>query len=158
MIRWAGRAIAAWFTSRADLIAENLCLRQQLIVLQRRMPRPRLRAGDRRFWILACRWVPRWRESLLVVQPATVLGWHPPGVDGIVAMALPARKARRAAPYRGSAARPHPEDGRRESPVGTTPRPGRACGAGVYGIGADCRHVYAGGPTAASLRPGGGSF
>ncbi len=76
MIRWAGRAIAAWFTSRADLIAENLCLRQQLIVLQRRTPRPRLRAGDRRFWILACRWVPRWREFLLVVQRATVLGWH----------------------------------------------------------------------------------
>ena len=76
MIRWAGRAVAAGFTSRADLIAENLCLRQQLIVLQRRTPRPRLRDGDRRFWILACRWVPRWRESLLVVQPATVLGWH----------------------------------------------------------------------------------
>jgi len=76
MIRWAGRAIAAWFTSRADLIAENLCLRQQLLVLQRRTPRPRLRDGDRRFWISACRWVPRWREFLLVVQPATVLGWH----------------------------------------------------------------------------------
>ena len=43
---------------------------------ERRTPRPRLRDGDRRFWILACRWVPRWRESLLVVQPATVLGWH----------------------------------------------------------------------------------
>src|SRR5262249_44730758 len=55
---------------------ENLRLRQQLIVLQRRTPRPRLRAGDRRFWILACRWVPRWRESLLIVQLATVLGWH----------------------------------------------------------------------------------
>ena len=76
MIRWVGRAIAAWFTTRADLIAENLCLRQQLVVLQRRRPRPRLRDADRRFWILACRWVPRWRQGLLVVQPATVLGWH----------------------------------------------------------------------------------
>jgi len=76
MIRWVGRAIAAWFTTRADLIAENLCLRQQLVVLQRRRPRPRLRDADRRFWILACRWVPRWRQCLLVVQPATVLGWH----------------------------------------------------------------------------------
>src|SRR5262249_15171712 len=66
----------AWFTARADLIAENLCLRQQLIVLQRRTPRPRLGDGDRRFWILACRWVPRWRQFLLVVQLATVLGWH----------------------------------------------------------------------------------
>ena len=30
MIRWAGRAIAAWAKHRADLIVENLCLRQQL--------------------------------------------------------------------------------------------------------------------------------
>src|SRR4030095_6117047 len=36
VIRWAGGARAAWFTSRANLIAENLCLRQQLVVLQRR--------------------------------------------------------------------------------------------------------------------------
>ena len=58
MIRWAGRAIAAWTKPRTDLIVENLCLRQQLIVLQRRVPRPRLRDGDRRFWILVCRWFP----------------------------------------------------------------------------------------------------
>jgi putative transposase len=76
VIRLAGRAIAAWFTSRADLIAENLCLRQQLIVLHRRTPRPSLRDGDRRFWILACRWIPQWRDSLLIVQPNTVLRWH----------------------------------------------------------------------------------
>ena len=76
MIRWAGRAIAAWAKPRADLIVENLCLRQQLIVLQRRAPRPRLRDGDRRFWILVCRWFPTWRDSLLVVQPNTVLRWH----------------------------------------------------------------------------------
>jgi hypothetical protein len=76
MIRWAGRAIAAWAKPRADLIAENLCLRQQLNVLQRRVPRPRLRDGDRRFWIFVCRWLPTWRDSLLIVQPNTVLRWH----------------------------------------------------------------------------------
>jgi len=54
VIRLAGRAFVAWFTSRADLIAENLCLRQQLIVLHRRTPRPRLRDGDRR-------WTAYWR-------------------------------------------------------------------------------------------------
>jgi hypothetical protein len=70
VIRWAGRAIAAWAKPRADLIVENLCLRQQLIVLQRRAPRPRLRDGDRRFWIFFCRWFPKWRDSLLVVQAA----------------------------------------------------------------------------------------
>jgi hypothetical protein len=60
MIRWVGRAIAAWAKPRADLIVENLCLRQQLIVLQRRAPHPRLRDGDRRFGILVCRWFPTW--------------------------------------------------------------------------------------------------
>jgi hypothetical protein len=35
---------------------ENICLRQQLPVLRRRQPRPRIRDADRRFWVLACRW------------------------------------------------------------------------------------------------------
>ncbi len=33
--------------SRADLIAENAMLRQQLIVLKRQVKRPKLMAGDR---------------------------------------------------------------------------------------------------------------
>jgi hypothetical protein len=49
-------AIAAIFRPRTRLIAENLCLRQQLLVLQRRYPRPRLINADRRFWIPANRW------------------------------------------------------------------------------------------------------
>jgi hypothetical protein len=56
------------------LIAENLCLRQQLAVLQRRHPRPRLSDADRRFWILASRWFSDWRNPLLIVKPETVLG------------------------------------------------------------------------------------
>ena len=50
VIRWTGKAIAAWFTPRAVLIAENLCLRQQLLVLERRTPRPRLGDSDGRFF------------------------------------------------------------------------------------------------------------
>jgi len=42
-------AIAAIFRPKALLIAENLCLRQQLVVLYRRHPRPRLSDADRRF-------------------------------------------------------------------------------------------------------------
>jgi putative transposase len=64
---------------RALLIAENLCLQQQLIVLQRRHPRPRLRDADRRFWILASRWFTDWRHPLLIVKPETVLGWQRAG-------------------------------------------------------------------------------
>jgi transposase InsO family protein len=53
-----------------------MCLRQQLLVLRRRQPRPRIRDADRRFWVLACRWFGGWRRSLLVVKPETVLRWH----------------------------------------------------------------------------------
>lgn len=79
MIRWAARALAGYFKSRASLVAENLCLRQQLLVLQRRHPRPSLKEADRRFWILACRWFSGWRRSLLIVTPETVLSWHRKG-------------------------------------------------------------------------------
>jgi len=71
-----GWVITSFFRSRSALIAENLCLRQQLLVLQRRHPRPRLTDADRRFWILACRWLTGWRGSLVLVSPETVLGWH----------------------------------------------------------------------------------
>jgi hypothetical protein len=72
-------AIAAIFRPKALLIAENLCLRQQLVVLQRRHPRPRLSDADRRFWILASRWFSDSRHPLLIVQPETVLGWQRAG-------------------------------------------------------------------------------
>ena len=76
MLRWLGSAIAASCRSRALLVAENLFLRQQLLVLRRRQARPWLRDRDRRFWILACRWFSEWQNVLVVVKPATVLGWH----------------------------------------------------------------------------------
>jgi len=50
-----------------------------LVVLKRRHPRPCLRDTDRRFWIVACHWFIRWRETLIIVQPETVLGWHRKG-------------------------------------------------------------------------------
>jgi hypothetical protein len=69
-------AIAAIFRPKTLLIAENLCLRQQLLVLQRRYPGPRLSNADRRFWILASRWFGGWRRPLRIVRPETVLRWH----------------------------------------------------------------------------------
>jgi hypothetical protein len=76
---WLAMAIAGVFRSRAALVAENLCLRQQLLVYQRWRPRPRLMDADRRFWILASRWFSSWRGTLLVASSDTVLGWHPKG-------------------------------------------------------------------------------
>jgi transposase InsO family protein len=69
-------AILAALRPKALLVAENLCLRQQLLVLQRRHPQARLCNADRQFWICASRWFAGWRNSPLIVKPETVLRWH----------------------------------------------------------------------------------
>jgi hypothetical protein len=79
VFQWVGWANKDFIMSGASLVAENLCLRQQLPVFQRRHPRPRLRDADRRFWIIACCWFSGWRRSLLIVKSETVLGWHRKG-------------------------------------------------------------------------------
>jgi putative transposase len=71
--------VRALFTKRADLVAENLALRQQLIVLHRKTKRPRLKTEDRVFWLWLARSWDGWRESLIVVKPATVVRWHRQG-------------------------------------------------------------------------------
>lgn len=38
MTRWVGWAIAALFKPKAQLVAENLCLLQQLVVVGRKNP------------------------------------------------------------------------------------------------------------------------
>ena len=69
--------LQAVLCARADVVAENLLLRQQLMVLTRpTQRRPRLRAWDKLFWLLA-RIVRRdWRRSLVLVRPETVVRWH----------------------------------------------------------------------------------
>ena len=62
---------------RSELVAENLLLRHQLAVLTRpTRKRPRLRAGDRLFWVVARRLRRDWRRHLVLVRPETVLRWH----------------------------------------------------------------------------------
>src|SRR6516162_1589979 len=59
-----------------ELTLENLALRQQLAVMKRQRPRPRLRATDRWFWVCLVRFWPNWRKSLLLMRPETVVSWH----------------------------------------------------------------------------------
>ena len=61
---------------RARLAAENLALRQQLIVLRRSVRRPKLRNHDRAF--LSRIWN-GWRSSLHMLQPATIVRWQREG-------------------------------------------------------------------------------
>jgi len=65
--------------SRATLALENAALRQQLAAYQRAEKRPRLQPGDRLFWVLLRRLWSDWARSLLIVRPATVIGWHRQG-------------------------------------------------------------------------------
>lgn len=65
--------------SRADLLLEIVALRQQINILKRANPRPKLRRADRLFWIWIRRHWSRWRSALVIVQPETVLRWHREG-------------------------------------------------------------------------------
>jgi hypothetical protein len=68
--------VLAAFRLRSNLALENLALRQQLAIMKRRHPRPRLRRSDRVFWLLLSRAWSAWRETLVIVKPDTVVRWH----------------------------------------------------------------------------------
>ncbi|MCI0387341.1 MAG: helix-turn-helix domain-containing protein [Acidobacteria bacterium] len=64
------------FKERRNLALENLALRQQLAILKRTQKRPSIEKKDRLFWVwLSWVWM-GWRESLIIVKPETVIGWH----------------------------------------------------------------------------------
>ena len=68
-----------FFHSRRDLLLENLALRQQLGVLQRRRPQPRFGISDKFFWVILRRLWPGWNRALILIQPETVVRWHRAG-------------------------------------------------------------------------------
>ena len=65
--------------ARRSLLLENLALRQQLTVLKRRHPRPRLDLLDKLFWVAIRRFWSGWQKSLIAVTPETVVRWHRSG-------------------------------------------------------------------------------
>jgi hypothetical protein len=67
------------FRSRQDLILENLALRQQLLALHAKRPRRQLTAGHTLFWVSLRKVWARWKESLIVVTPRTVVNWDSAG-------------------------------------------------------------------------------
>lgn len=78
--------VYSWFrslTGRLDsdrlikeLLAENMVFRQQLAVLERRNPRPKMRRRDRMFFAALSRILPRDRWEVFPVSPQTLLRWH----------------------------------------------------------------------------------
>src|ERR1035438_7693650 len=59
------------FRSREELLLENLALRQQLLALHAKRPRPRPSSVDRLFWVVLRRAWSGWRRSLILVTPET---------------------------------------------------------------------------------------
>ena len=71
--------VRVFLRSRSDTALEVLALRQQVAVLKRKRPRPVLNSLDRLFWTTLRRLWPRWSDLLVIVKPATVVGWHRAG-------------------------------------------------------------------------------
>lgn len=65
--------------SRRYLLLENLALRQQLLVLAQRHPRPMFSNADRFLWVTLRRVWSRWKQSVMIIQPETVVRWHRAG-------------------------------------------------------------------------------
>jgi putative transposase len=61
------------------LTAENVLLRQQLIVAARKVKRPAFQPHERGLITVLAAVLPRWRDALLLVKPETVLRWHSEG-------------------------------------------------------------------------------
>jgi len=70
-------AIRSWFARQARLEAENLVLRQQLVVLRRQHPkRVRLWNIDRLLLVWLYRLYPSLLDAIIIVQPETVIRGH----------------------------------------------------------------------------------
>ncbi len=69
-------AVRAGCCSRADLVIENLALRQQITALKPRRSRAPLDDADRGFWVALRSCWSGWASRLVIVKPATVVAWH----------------------------------------------------------------------------------
>ena len=70
--------------TRSSLLLEGIALRHQIAALERsRTRRFCFRRLDRLLWMLLSRFWPQWRESLMIVQPETVLRWRRDGWSAI---------------------------------------------------------------------------
>jgi hypothetical protein len=74
------RLLLVPFQSKLRLEAENAVLRQQVIVLQRKVRgRVCLTNGDRLFFVQLYRWLPSVLGAMSIVKPETLLRWHREG-------------------------------------------------------------------------------
>src|ERR1041385_2106503 len=77
LIRLLFALLATPFRSKSVLEAENAALRQQLLVLQRKLRgRIRLSNGDRLFFVWLYRLFPSISRAILIIRPHTLDRWQ----------------------------------------------------------------------------------
>lgn len=86
---WLG-ALYRVFCTRRSLLLENL--RQQLAVLKRKHPRPKLGPLDKLFSVVVRGFWSQWKDALVLVLPETVVRWHRTGFKLYWAMLCRVRK------------------------------------------------------------------
>ena len=73
------RCIPAFFRSRNEQALIELALRQQLATYALKGSRPEIAPVDRAFWVFVSQIWSGWKETLVIVQPETVVRWHRKG-------------------------------------------------------------------------------
>ncbi len=76
LVSLGARALRAMCRRRADLVIENLALRQQVTMLKKERPRPPLEDVDRAFWVALREAWPAWVSRLVIVKAGTVAEWN----------------------------------------------------------------------------------
>src|SRR3977135_4269408 len=80
LLRFPRAVLASPFKSKLRLEAEKVALRQQLIVLRRKVQgRVRLTNNDRWVFIQLYRWFPSILQVLTIIRPETLVRWHRAG-------------------------------------------------------------------------------
>src|SRR5437660_11279222 len=118
LLRFLVGPLCPCFRSRKDLLLENLALRQQLSVFKRRKQRLKLAAFDRLFWIGINKIWTKWKGSLVMVTPETVVGLASGRISQLLALALPLPGRPWPKANQQGTARTDFPDGRRESYLG----------------------------------------
>jgi putative transposase len=68
-----------FFRFRNQLHLEVLCLRKQLVIVNRTSLRSRFERSDRLFFSILTDVFSSWKETLLIIKPETVIRWHRQG-------------------------------------------------------------------------------
>ena len=76
LVTLGARALLAMCRRRADLVIENLALRQHVTALNKERPRPPLEDVDRAFWVALRESWPAWTSRLVIVKADTVAEWN----------------------------------------------------------------------------------